>query len=146
MHHAFPRECPFPHVSDTTYPVTTREWKERTGLRATLDEAGLRSSVEAYDPSFDALALVDLGASGDDFDAADEVVSWTEPAPWTDHEELVPGSFDGQAAAATTGGLVRVLGRTFIMVLAVGGMLASLLWNLRNGQRNLGHDHKKVVV
>jgi len=26
MHHAFPRECPFPHVSGTTAPVTPDEW------------------------------------------------------------------------------------------------------------------------
>merc|ERR1712190_604840 len=28
MHHAFPRECPFPHVSGTKNPQTPSEWME----------------------------------------------------------------------------------------------------------------------
>ena len=28
MHHAFPQECPFPHVSGTTSPVSQDEWLE----------------------------------------------------------------------------------------------------------------------
>merc|ERR1719436_1348988 len=40
MHHAFPRECPFPHLSGTYKPITQREWKAKTGEKtATADEA-----------------------------------------------------------------------------------------------------------
>merc|ERR550539_1259107 len=31
MHHAFPRECPFPHVSGSTTPVTPDEWLDSKG-------------------------------------------------------------------------------------------------------------------
>lgn len=31
MHHAFPRECPFPHVSGTKNPQTPDEWIEERG-------------------------------------------------------------------------------------------------------------------
>merc|ERR1719456_1245499 len=31
MHHAFPRECPYPHLSGTTNPQTPDEWLESTG-------------------------------------------------------------------------------------------------------------------
>jgi len=31
MHHAFPRECPFPHVRGTTQPQTADEWMKVTG-------------------------------------------------------------------------------------------------------------------
>merc|ERR1712048_304101 len=31
MHHAFPRECPFPHVSGTKNPQTPSEWMEENG-------------------------------------------------------------------------------------------------------------------
>merc|ERR1719446_1887299 len=31
MHHAFPCECPYPHVSGTTNPQTPDEWMESTG-------------------------------------------------------------------------------------------------------------------
>lgn len=38
MHHAFPRECPFPHVAGTTTPQTASEWIEQAGTaRATKD-------------------------------------------------------------------------------------------------------------
>merc|ERR1719409_2666061 len=29
MHHAFPRECPFPHVAGATAPRTPDEWMDR---------------------------------------------------------------------------------------------------------------------
>merc|ERR1719401_883901 len=31
MHHAFPRECPYPHESGTTSPQTPDEWMQETG-------------------------------------------------------------------------------------------------------------------
>merc|ERR1712087_1052344 len=31
MHHAFPRECPFPHVSGSITPVTPDEWLDSKG-------------------------------------------------------------------------------------------------------------------
>lgn len=31
MHHAYPRECPFPHVSGTTTPLSQEEWVEQFG-------------------------------------------------------------------------------------------------------------------
>merc|ERR1711879_43634 len=31
MHHAYPRECPFPHVSGTKNPQTPSEWIEENG-------------------------------------------------------------------------------------------------------------------
>eukprot|EP00927_Polykrikos_kofoidii_P067255 TRINITY_DN62767_c0_g1_i1.p1 TRINITY_DN62767_c0_g1~~TRINITY_DN62767_c0_g1_i1.p1 ORF type:complete len:558 (-),score=84.63 TRINITY_DN62767_c0_g1_i1:219-1892(-) len=40
MHHAYPRECSFPHVSGTTKPVTQEGWMEQTDepLMASMDE------------------------------------------------------------------------------------------------------------
>jgi hypothetical protein len=34
MHHAFPRECPYPHVSGTSTPKTPSEWMEENGQTA----------------------------------------------------------------------------------------------------------------
>merc|ERR1719183_3110636 len=31
MHHAFPRECPYPHLSDTTNPLMPDEWLRISG-------------------------------------------------------------------------------------------------------------------
>lgn len=41
MHHAYPLECPYPHVADTTSPVTQDQWMELTGaddITATEEE------------------------------------------------------------------------------------------------------------
>jgi len=35
MHHAYPRECPFPHLAGTTSPRSPDEWLSETGLRTT---------------------------------------------------------------------------------------------------------------
>merc|ERR1719254_223518 len=42
MHHMYPRECPFPHVSNTTNPISPDEWKKNGGDDvATEDELKL---------------------------------------------------------------------------------------------------------
>merc|ERR1719378_394336 len=38
MHHAFPRECPFPHVSGSITPVTPDEWLDSDDFTATREE------------------------------------------------------------------------------------------------------------
>jgi len=37
MHHAFPRECPFPHVSGTTNPAAESEWIEQDEMQKIAD-------------------------------------------------------------------------------------------------------------
>merc|ERR1719428_1989877 len=32
MHHAYPRECPYPHLSGTTSPVTAEKFQDRNGV------------------------------------------------------------------------------------------------------------------
>jgi len=39
MHHAFPRECPFPHVSGTTNPMAESEWIEQEDMQKISDAA-----------------------------------------------------------------------------------------------------------
>jgi len=42
MHHAFPRECEFPHVSGTTNPEIIENWEARTGSDTSVDEDEIR--------------------------------------------------------------------------------------------------------
>jgi len=72
MHHAYPRECPYPHVSGTTNPRTTREYRAATGVRATLTKSQKEEYVAAMETK-----PVEVGDS-----TAVEV-------PWTDEEELL---------------------------------------------------------
>jgi len=48
MHHAYPRECPFPHVSGTTTPLWPEEYTEQTGQidLATMEEVGVYMGIE----------------------------------------------------------------------------------------------------
>merc|ERR1719401_3231685 len=39
MHFAYPRECMYPHVSNTTGGLSPEEWEEATGLNSSLTEA-----------------------------------------------------------------------------------------------------------
>jgi len=51
MHHAFPRECPYPHLSATTNPQTPDEWLESTGEETTATEAEMKAHVDKSEQS-----------------------------------------------------------------------------------------------
>jgi len=68
MHHAYPRECQFPHISGTTNPLTQEAWVETTDTPIMAGEDDIRSILEA--------ATV-AGASTD-----------ASALPWTHEEEL----------------------------------------------------------
>jgi len=76
MHHAYPRECPFPHAAGSTNPLTPEEWAETQPILATHDEVGVFSMSDV-----------------------DEVAS----LPWTDLEERIVGHFHRVAPAASRG-------------------------------------------
>jgi hypothetical protein len=42
MHHAYPRECPYPHMSGTTRQQTADEWMEETGIDSAATEEEMR--------------------------------------------------------------------------------------------------------
>merc|ERR1712187_308343 len=46
MHHAFPRECPFPHVSGTKNPQTPSEWIDETGRRTETSAQEMQRVVD----------------------------------------------------------------------------------------------------
>jgi len=46
MHHAFPRECPYHHISGTTSPQTPDEWLESTGEETTATQQEMQTHVD----------------------------------------------------------------------------------------------------
>jgi len=71
MHHAYPRECPFPHVSGTTSPMSPDDWMEHHGIdniEASMEEMQLHH------------ARLEQDISSQEADVA---------LPWTHVEELV---------------------------------------------------------
>jgi len=73
MHHAFPRECPYPHKAGTTSPYTPDEWMQQTG----------RGDSQASDEEMEQHIRPDDSCSASDADQADSEL------PWSYSEELI---------------------------------------------------------
>jgi len=78
MHHAFPRECPFPHLSGTTNPQTPDEWLEATGKDVTATHKEMQVHVDT--------AEADPSPSLNDADDEEIVL---KALPWSPEEELL---------------------------------------------------------
>merc|ERR550537_1584780 len=78
MHHAFPRECPFPHISGTTNPQTPDEWLESTGEETTATEEEMQVHVDKSD--------ADISTASNTTMEEQDVM---EALPWSHEEELL---------------------------------------------------------
>eukprot|EP00929_Paragymnodinium_shiwhaense_P011812 TRINITY_DN1180_c0_g1_i1.p1 TRINITY_DN1180_c0_g1~~TRINITY_DN1180_c0_g1_i1.p1 ORF type:complete len:658 (+),score=191.60 TRINITY_DN1180_c0_g1_i1:91-2064(+) len=77
MHHAFPRECPFPHEAGTTSPQTPDEWMRGTGQDSTqASEEEMTCHVSG--PCGGAASESEESSSSSSFEL-----------PWLDAEELL---------------------------------------------------------
>merc|ERR1719491_1629548 len=74
MHHAYPRECPYPHISGTTRPHTVKDYMAQMKQSPVLSKDVLKSTVEAAD------AQPAVPGEGSD-----------EVTEWSNHEELYVG-------------------------------------------------------
>jgi len=78
MHHAFPRECPYPHLSGTTNPQTPDEWLASTGEETTATDEEML--VHVRNP--DRMQTHDANQTEPDEMAMDSL-------PWSPEEELL---------------------------------------------------------
>lgn len=72
LHHAYPRECPFPHVAGTTNPMSPNTWMKNHGI------ANVEATVEEMQRHH--ARLQEESSTEDDLSL-----------PWTQVEELVAG-------------------------------------------------------
>jgi len=89
MHHAFPRECPYPHVSGTTNPQTPDEWLESTGEETTATDAEMQVHVDRASATQPVQHKLDAA-----------------PLPWSPEEELLvlrPPEMRGIARSTRSG-------------------------------------------
>jgi hypothetical protein len=70
MHHAFPRECPYPHLSGTTNPQTPDEWLERTGDQTMATEEDIQAFLDQ--PHLNQTRMLEI-----------------DSLPWSPEEELL---------------------------------------------------------
>merc|ERR1719502_620949 len=47
MHHAYPRECPFPHLSGVTTSMTSREYKAKHGVSSRIDSSDVPQVLDS---------------------------------------------------------------------------------------------------
>jgi len=119
LHHAYPRECPYPHVSGTTSPRRASEWLEAGREPSATDEEMLRviEDYRASSASEDGSRRAAPEAGGGEEDGLCSSM-------WTMEEELVDPR--RHAAAQMPSGL-RALG-LLASAVAAGGSVAGLLW------------------
>jgi len=78
MHHAFPRECPYPHLSGTTNPLTPDEYEQETGEESIASEEERESNCKAEDAP----------TSEGNMNVASEEIDMSS-LPWSAEEELL---------------------------------------------------------
>jgi len=77
MHHAFPRECPYPHQTGSTIPLTQEEWESSKQSDATASMKEMQEAVES--------AVCEIDGQGKLKGICEE----DESLPWSDEEELL---------------------------------------------------------
>jgi len=115
MHHAYPRECPFPHLAGTTSPLRVEDWAAEPGNQVVASHAEMREHAEAPRPQQGQQA---------DGEADDE----GECAPWMEEEEILaphaPTAAERQAARRGSRSpiLWAISAVIFLVALATGSL------------------------
>mmetsp|Transcript_6442 Transcript_6442/g.10933 ORF Transcript_6442/g.10933 Transcript_6442/m.10933 type:complete len:561 (-) Transcript_6442:37-1719(-) len=113
MHHAFPRECPYPHLSGTTSSQSPEEWTEGTGIDSQASDEEVKQYLQNATKSLPPVAAEDIH----------------EIMPWSEEEELLvvrpailqPGSQGIDTSIARSAILFTVLGSMAFSLVAIAG-------------------------
>lgn len=101
MHHAYPRECPYPHETGSTAPMSPEEWMSQTG-----GEVGA-SEEEMFAHS----------------NSTNHGVRTPEELPWTDSEELLFGRVPSKSDRSMWTGICNC----FLILVPLGLLLGSVV-------------------
>jgi len=121
MHHAYPRECPFPHEAGTTNPLSPNEWIAGSGNTDVSD-----SEIEMY------IANADDGHIAMTSETKAEM-------PWISVEELVVSRRPDQGTKAPSRSALRVVA----LVAFCASVLRATFPSLSSGLA-WPHQNKKV--
>jgi hypothetical protein len=121
MHQAFPRECPYPHLTGTTTSLSPVEWSKENGFSYRVDGKGKNMTVELskHIEHLDRELSVQLNETASATDADTEEIMWT-----SEEEHLVvPKVSFFRRAMSSLGSSVARGGLLLVAVLgAVGGL------------------------
>jgi diadenosine tetraphosphatase ApaH/serine/threonine PP2A family protein phosphatase len=114
MHHAFPRECPYPHVAGTTSQLTADEWMLKMGQEdSKMTEEEMLQTVDS-----DTCRLLPKGVDCGHSRSAPEPEGEDDELPWDSQEELLVVHSQPSASAAKIGLVSPVRDIAFFFALA----------------------------
>jgi len=108
MHHAYPLECPFPHVAGTTSSLTADEWEIENGVASVANDEEMSQYVVRASALAEE-AKIDGGV-----------------APWSFEEELLLGRTSSHGTTWSRVTSMPVSMRIVILVIASASLLYSL--------------------
>jgi len=115
MHHAYPRECPYPHLAGVTSPMSPDEWIRKAGsTEASDDEMRRHAQGRAGEEELAALA------------ATITPEAKAEALPWISVEELVVAPRADHRHAASGAGALTTAG--FAATLVAAAVQATKVW------------------
>jgi len=128
MHHAYPRECPYPHVSGTTSQQDMDEWAMETGLESLASDEEIRTFTSAEEP------LAKEQEEGDRIMAS---------LPWSPEEELLV-----VRATPRDKGLSSLFSlRPLILLMLIASSAMAIMQMFKTGSETCidGSNHKFLV-
>jgi len=125
LHHAYPRECPFPHVIGATNRISPTEWMDAMDVdSAEASEQEMSSLVRAHEEN----TMTPEGKA--------------EALPWTMAEELVAGHVGLEDSEAKSWGSLRVV----LALLVMASLAASMAKHTKSGSNAMDLTGTKYVV
>lgn len=122
LHHAFPRECPFPHVGGTTNPQTADEWIKSTGHEdSKASEEEMMSHVERDTCKFSPHGME---CTSKHSTSESENEEENEDLPWSQVEELLVV----RAAPVQASGNSKAYGRDLVVYFVLSAIMSILVW------------------
>jgi hypothetical protein len=130
MHHAYPRECPFPHVSGTTNPLTQEEWAANTDVPIAIESHEIRKLLQESSAN---AASTEIGQAS---------IEIGQELPWSHEEELFLGRLPEHRRSSTLSNLLMFFAVAASGVLVAQGIYAPPKKSVSVGARG---DHKYYV-
>jgi hypothetical protein len=127
MHHAYPRECSYPHVPGTTAPQAAVGWMEASGDNAVASDDEMQAVIEKHQQRNTTLEYADDDA---------------ELVPWSHEEELLVVRPVQQAAPPTSSSSLRSM---FLFAL-ISSIAFGLVRNFKPATMMVDDAHQKFYV
>jgi len=131
MHHAYPRECPYPHIAGTTAPQAAKGWQDESGEDPTASMDEIQRIVENAN-SRNTSAISDM--EGED----------EELVPWSHEEELLVVRPLAQLPATSTSSVQGV--RNMVAFAALVSIAFGLVRNFKSEAKLSEEPYQKFYV